>query len=140
MNIISEFSFSLVVRINAIDRIRTRKFLETSCIDDFIIMKANDHSMYFKLLELTHPKNLSKKCNMQVRYVKISRKDTIKIRILRINNIVDRIIQLQFIGLLDPIIDSNLSLYIYSFRRGRSALQSIAFLHKNLLLSNMEWY
>jgi len=140
LNIISEFSFSLFIRIDAIDKIRMKKSWKTSDIENFKIMKANDYNMYLKLLKLTHPKNLNKKFDIQVKYLEILKKNAPKISILRISNIVNRAIQLQFVGLLDSIVDSNLSSYMYSFRRGRSPLQAIAFLHKSITLLDIEQY
>lgn len=74
---------------------------------------------------------------MEVRYVEISKADSTKTRILGISNIIDRVIQLQFLILLDPVIESKLPEHFYGFRKGRSAHQALGFLSKSIISSDL---
>jgi len=77
---------------------------------------------------------------MLVKFVEIPKKGSNKLRVLGISNIIDRVIQSQFIILLDPLIDPLLSLNFYGFRKGRNALQAISYLSKSIQLSDLTRY
>ena len=66
----------------------------------------------------------------------MEKKDSLKLRSLGINNLEDRVIQLQFLILLDPFVESSLPAHFYAYRKGRSALQAAAFLSKSIGLSD----
>lgn len=59
---------------------------------------------------------------------------------LTVFNLIDLVIQLQFLILLDPIVEHKLPEYFYSFRRGRSIHQALSFLYKKILLSESNDY
>ena len=134
------FCFSLVVRLYSIDRVKTRAFCNIYGIDEEIIITTYNFMKCFELLEKTHPKNLDFSEKMGVHYVEMLKKDFSKVIILRISSIVDHILQLQFLTLLDPIIDVSLHEHFYGFRKGRSALQAVGFLTNNIEKSDTSCY
>lgn len=136
MKFISKNYFSLIFRIAAIDIIRIRSSMKTPGSDGLIINGANDYNMCIKLLSLTHPKNVNFDLNMEVSYVEMSEKEIGKFRVLGISNIIDRILQLQMLIFLDPLVDANLMEHFYGFRKGRNALQAIGFLSRSIQLSD----
>jgi len=116
--------------------IRIRSSRATPGTDEMIITDANDYLRCIELTELTHPKNVVYSTNMEVRYVEIPKKEVGKVRVLGISNIIDRVLQLQFLILLDPIIDCGLLPHFYGFRKGRSALQAVSYLSRSIQLSD----
>ena len=57
-----------------------------------------------------------------------------------ISNLIDRISQMQFLILLDPIIDQLLPNNFYGFRKGRNALQALSYLSKSISISDLTRY
>jgi group II intron reverse transcriptase/maturase len=137
---VDEFCMSLIIRTFCVERIRTRSSRDTPGIDQMIIEKANDYKTCLQLVKMTHPKNISYKCDMQVRYLEIPKKDSNQVRVLGISNIIDRVLQLQILVLLDPIIDPMLPEDFYGFRKGRSALQALGYLTKSIQQSDLTRY
>nr|YP_009720789.1 hypothetical protein [Ostreobium quekettii]QGQ62001.1 hypothetical protein [Ostreobium quekettii] len=161
------FCFSLVIRVYSIECIRTRKnlpgmddknlqFFESKpfglagsasegpicrslCApSESIIQSANDYASCLNLVSLTHPKNVSYEINMEARDVDIPKKHSSKSRILDISNIVDRVLQLQLLLLLDPVVESTLPEHFYAFRQGRTPLQAIGFLSRSIQSSSSD--
>lgn len=134
------FSFSLANRLLSIESIRTRSSRNTPGIDEMIIKDAYDFKTCLSLVSLTHPKHMETSLNLEVKYVEIPKKDTSKIRVLGVHNIVDRVLQLQMLTFLDPLIDTTLPENFYGFRKGRSPLQAIAYLSRSIQLSDTSRY
>jgi len=134
------FSFSLANRLLSIERIRTRSSRNIPGIDKTIIKNVYDFKTCLSLALLTHPKHIEISSNLEVKYVEILKKDTSKLRVLGIHNIVDRVLQLQMLTFLDPLIDATLPENFYSFRKSRSSLQAIASLFKSIKLSDISKY
>lgn len=134
------FSFSLANRLLSIESICTRSSRNTPGVDETIIKDAYDFKTCFSLVSLTHPKHMEISPNLEVKYIEIPKKDTFKIRVLGVHNIVDRVLQLQMLTFLDPLIDTLLPENFYGFRKGRSPLQAIAYLSKSIQLSDISRY
>jgi retron-type reverse transcriptase len=84
----------------------------------------------------THNKYIETRSLLKVKYVKIKKKNY-TLKLLGIYCIVDRVLQLQLLTFLDPLIDSILPENFYGNRKGRSSLEAIAyFFHKSILLNN----
>lgn len=137
INIVEYFCFSLVIRISAIELLRMRKVeLKSGLI-------INDDLDFIKCLDLvfqTHPKYLDFNVNLEVKQVLSRKQDFSKLTVLGISNLIDLVIQLQFLILLDPIIENRLPSHFYSFRRGRTVHQALSFLYKNIMLSDSKSY
>jgi retron-type reverse transcriptase len=71
-----------------------------------------------------------------VKYLEIFNANTSKIKLVGVYPFVDRVLQLQMLTFLDPLIDAVLPENFYGYRRGRSSLQAIAYLFKRILLSD----
>jgi Reverse transcriptase (RNA-dependent DNA polymerase) len=130
------FSFSLANRLLSIESIRTRFSRNISGIDETIIKNAYDFKTCFFLVSLTHPKCIKTSPNLEVKYLETPKRNTSKIRVLKIHNIVDCVLQLEMLTFLDPFIDTLLPENFYSFRKGRSSLQAIAYLFRSIQLSD----
>jgi retron-type reverse transcriptase len=130
------FSFSLASRLLSIENIRTRSLRNTPGIDGTTIKDAYAFKTCLSLVSLTHLKCIETSPNLEVKYVEIPKKDISKIRVLEVYNIVDRVLQLQMLTFLDPLIDTLLSENFYGFRKGRSPLQAIAYLSNSIQLSD----
>lgn len=137
---IEYFSYSTVIRLICIDKIRTRRSRNTPGIDSNTINSATDYKRCFQLLLESNIKNANFSTDMLVKYVEIQKKDTNNIRILGISNLLDRISQMQFVILLDPLIDQLLPNNFYGFRKGRNSLQAISYLSKSIQLSDLTRY
>jgi retron-type reverse transcriptase len=85
-------------------------------------------------------KNANFSTNMLVKTIEIVKKDTSDTRVLGISNLIDRISQMQFLILLDPIIEQLLPNNFYGFRKGRNALQAISYLSKSISVSDLTRY
>lgn len=140
LNYVDAFCFNLCIRLYAVELLRTRSSRSTLGMDEDIIEKANDYNKCLELISLTHPKVINKNNDMEVKYVEIPKKDSTKVRVLGLSNISDRVLQLQFLILLDPIIEVGLSEFFYGFRKGRSSLHAIAYLSKSIQLSDLSRY
>lgn len=134
------FSFSLANRLLSIESIRTRFLRNTPGIDETIIKNAYDFKTCLSLVSLTHPKCIETSPNLKVKYFEIPKKDTSEIRVLGIHNVVDRVLQLEMLTFLDPLIDTLLPENFYGFRKGRSPLQAIAYLSRSIQLSDTSRY
>lgn len=134
------FCYSTVIRLICIDRIRIRKSRDTAGIDTNIIKSSTDYKKCFQLLLDSNIKNANFSTNMLVKTIEIVKKDTSDIRVLGISNLIDRISQMQFLILLDPIIEQLLPNNFYGFRKGRSALQAISYLSKSISVSDLTRY
>lgn len=132
--------FSTIIRLTCIEKIRTRPSRDSAGFDSCIIKSSTDFKTCFQLFEQSNIKNTNFSTDMLVNYIEIPKKDSSKKRILGISNIIDRVIQLQFVTLLDPMIDPLLSTKFYGFRKGRNALQAIAYLSKSIQLSDLTRY
>jgi retron-type reverse transcriptase len=134
------FVFSTIIRLISIDKIRTRSSRASGGTDNCIIKSSTDYKKCFELFKQSSIKNTNFSTDMFVKYFEIKKKDSSSKRILGINNIIDRIIQLQFVTLLDPLIDSQLPTRFYGFRKSRSALQAIAYLSHSIQVSDLTRY
>lgn len=130
------FCFSLVVRVYAIDKIRSRKSRETAGIDTITIKSVRDFKTCLNLVKETHPMNVNYNENMEVKYIEILKKDVSKVRILGLSNIVDRVLQIQFHLLIDPLIDVNLPELFFGFRKGKNTHQALAYLSHSINVSD----
>jgi len=137
---IEYFSYSTVIRLICIDKIRTRKSRDTAGIDLNIIKSSTDYKKCFQLLLDSNIINANFSTDMIVKNVEIKKKDTTDIRVLGISNLIDRISQMQFLILLDPIIDQLLPNNFYGFRKGRNALQALSYLSKSISISDLTRY
>lgn len=129
---VEHFCFSLVIRIYAIEKIRTKKSRETAGMDAVTNRSVKDFKKCLKLVEETHPKDVKYTEDMEVKYVGIPKKEAGKVRILGISNLVDRVLQIQFHTLLDPLIDVNLPELFFGFRKGRNTHQALAYLSHSI--------
>ena len=102
-----------------------------------IVQSTNDDASCLNLVSLTHPKNVSYEMDMEARDVDIPKKHSTKSQILGISNIVDRVLQLQLLLLLDPVVESTLPEHFYAFRQGRTPLQAIGFLSRSIQSSDL---
>lgn len=130
------FCFSLVVRVYAVDKIRSRKSIETAGIDTITIKSVRDFKTCLNLVKETHPTNVNYNENMEVKYIEIPKKDASKVRILGLSNIVDRVLQIQFHLLIDPLIDVNLPELFFGFRKGKNTHQALAYLSHSINVSD----
>lgn len=137
MHFIGKYCFCLPIRINAIETLRVRSSRYTPGMDKVKFITANDYKLCLRLLEESHPKNLNTKEDMEVRFVEILKEDSTKTRILGINNIIDRVVQIQITTLLDPFIDYQLHPNFYGFRKGRNSLNALAFLNRSIEVSDL---
>lgn len=132
--------FSTIIRLLCIEKIRIRTYRDTTGFDLCIIEPAIDYKTCFQLFEQSNIKNTNFSTDMLVKYIDILKKDSSKKRVLGISNIIDRVIQLQFATLLDPLIDPLLSVNFYGFRKGRNALQAIAYLSRSIQFNDLTRY
>lgn len=137
IKIIEYFCFSLVIRISAIELLKIR---ETELKFNINNKSHIDLKTCFNLIFQTHPKHLDFAFNLEVRNVVSRKQDYSKKSVLTLFNLIDLVIQLQFLILLDPIVENTLPEHFYSFRRGRSIHQALSFLYKNILLSESSDY
>lgn len=135
LKLVEIFCFSLVTRLYSIEQIRMGHFHGTLGIDKFSIASANDHTIYLELLRLTHPKDIDD--DMETLVKGVGKKDNIATRFVDIYGLTNGVLQLQILVLLDPIIESLLPEHFYGFRKGRNALQAIAFLSRSIQLSDL---
>lgn len=77
---------------------------------------------------------------MLVKTVEIKKDTSEVIRVLGICNLIDRISQMQFLILLDPIVEELLLNNFYGYRKGRNALQAIAYLSNSITKSDLTRY
>ena len=134
------FSFSLANRLLSIESAHTKYPRKTPHIDKTIIKDACDFGTFFSLISLTHPKAMRANPNLKVKYIEIPKRNTSEIKVLEVFNILDRILQLQILAFLDPLIDALLPENFYGFREGRSPLQAIAYLSENIQHSDISKY
>lgn len=134
------FSFSLANRLLSIEIIRIRSSENTFSKDELCIKDAYDFKMCLSLVSFTHPKHMEIYFNSKVKYVVIKKKGAYRPALLRIHSIIDRVLQLQMLTFLDPLIDIRLPENFYSFRKGRSSLQLIAYLSRSIQLSDTSRY
>lgn len=137
---IEYFCYSTVIRLICIDKIRTRRSRDTPGTDLNTINSSTDYKTCFQLLLDSNIKNANFSTDMLVKTVEISKKDMTNTRVLGISNLIDRISQMQFVILLDPLIDQLLPNNFYGFRKGRNSLQAISYLSKNILISDLDRY
>lgn len=146
LKLLEKYCFSLFLRVYAVELIRTRSSRQSpgekavATKNQVFRCDPNDYATCLELVALTHPKNISFEKDMLVQYVEIPKKDSTKVRVLGISNIVDRVLQTQFLVLLDPIIEAQLPEGFYGFRKGRSTLQALGFLTTSIQLSDLSRY
>lgn len=135
LSYVEYFSFSLASRLLSIENIRIRSLRSTPEIGETILKNAYDFKTCFSLVSLTHPKHKETIPKLEAKYIEIPHKNTAKISVLRVCNIVDRVLQLQMLRFLDSLIDTLLPDNFYGLRKGRSPLQAIAYLSRSIQLS-----
>jgi hypothetical protein len=133
---VETFCFSLVVRLYTVEKLRTRGFRCSPDLEDHVMIEINDYPDCLELISATHPKFLDETSCMHVTSVMMRKEDCSKVRQLELVNLRDRVLQLQFLILIDPIVESALPEHFYGHRRGRSALQAVAFLSKSIKSTN----
>lgn len=109
-------------------------------MNETIIEDTYDFKTCLSLVSLTRLKYIKTSPNLEVKCVEVVKKKDSKIRVLEVYNIVDRVLQLQLLTFLDPLIDTLLPENFYGFRKGRSPLQAIAYLFKSIQLSDTSRY
>ena len=129
---IEYFCFSLVVRIYAVNKIRSKNNRDATGMDNIIIKSVRNFKTCLNLVEKTHPKNIDYNENMEVNFIEIPKKDGSKVRIFCISNLVDRVVQIQLHTLIDPLIDVHLPELFFGFRKGRSTHQALAYLSHSI--------
>lgn len=134
------FSFSLANRFLCVESIRAGSSWSIFGVDQTIVKKLHSFKMCFSLVSLTHPKYIKTCRDLEVRWVQIAKEDSSTLKVLRIHNIVDSVLQLQMLTFMDPLIDAILPEHFYGFRRGRSSLQAIAYLSSSIRLSDISRY
>lgn len=125
LKLVEVFCFSLLVRLYSIERIRIRRSGDIPKNARFVLTSVNDQAGCLRLLRSTHPPN----ARQQTKKTPSEK--------IRIDDLVDHTLQLQFATLLDPVIESLLPEHFYGFRKGRSALQAIASLSRNIQQSDL---
>lgn len=146
LHLAGKWVFSLTVRLYAIDSFRTKQSRDTPGPygDRMHIMAFTDiyDMSCLSLLNQTHPKNFETSANMQVeeKWINVEmnkpQADGTSVSVLGIGNMLDRVIQTQFILLLDPIVDPHLHPNLFGFRRESSPLQAIAKLTRSIQVSD----
>lgn len=134
------FSFSLANRLLCVESIRAEPLRNILSVDQTVAKKLYSFKMCFSLVSFTHPKCIKTSLDLMVRWTQITKEDSSTLKVLRIHNIVDSVLQLQMFTFLDPLIDSILPEHFYGFRRGRSSLQAIAYLSSSIQLSDISRY
>lgn len=140
LRIVEYFCFSLVIRITSIEVFRMDHIKFGLVLNNINSIDFMDFKTCAQLLFKTHPKCINFNCNLEVMYVEICKQEFSRKNILVVSNIVDLIVQFQFLLLLDPIIENKLPEHFYSFRRGRSVHQAVSFFYKSILLSDTQDY
>ena len=132
LHYVEYFSFSLANRLLSIENIRTILLFSNNNTSRTILKNIYNFKTCLFLVSLTHPKRMNTSCNLEIKHVKMLKKKIYKIKVLKLYNMVDHIIQLQILTFLDSFIDSTLPGNFYGFRKGRSPLQAIAYLSKHI--------
>lgn len=134
------FSFSLANRLVCVESIRSESSKSILGVDEVIVKKPYSFKMCFSMISLTHPKYIKTCRDLGVRRVQITKEDNSRLKVIKIHNIMDSVLQLQMVTFLDPLIDAMLPEHFYGFRRGRSSLQAIAYLSSSIRLSDISRY
>jgi len=137
---IDYFVFSTIIRLLCIEKVRIRSSRSTARFNGCIIKSFIDYKTCFQLFEQSSVKNVNFIIKMLVKVMKIPKKKLGKKRVLVFSNTIDLVFQLQFVSLLDPLIDSLISNKFYGFRKGRNALQAVAYLSKSIQFSDLTEY
>jgi retron-type reverse transcriptase len=137
---VERFCFSLIIRVNAIEKIRIKKKQKINIMSTITKKNIQYFKNYLNLLKKTEFKNVAYTENMKVQYIKILKKKVNKVRVLRISNLIDRILQIQFHTLLDPLFDINLPELFFGFRKRRNIHQALAYLYQSISFSNMNQF
>lgn len=135
LTVIEYFCFSLVIRISAIEFLKNKDFLLTFGLSIKIIKHVINIKTCLKLVFQTNFKYSNFYNNYEKRYVQSILMEVGKRQNLGILNIVDCVMQFQFLLLIDPMIENKLPEHFYGFRRGRTIHQALSFLSRNLMLS-----
>jgi hypothetical protein len=135
LTVIEYFCFSLVIRISAVELIKNKEFLLTYDLSIKIIKHVINIKTCLKLVFQTNFKYCNFYNNYEVRYVQSILMEVGKRRNLGISNIIDCVIQFQFLFLIDPMVENKLPEHFYGFRRGRTIHQALSFLSRNIMLS-----
>lgn len=135
LSVIEYFCFSLVIRISAVELIKNKNFLLTFGLSIKIIKHVITIKTCLKLVFQTNFKYYNFYNNYEVRYVQSILMEVDKRRNLGISNIIDCVIQFQFLLLIDPMVENTLPEHFYGFRRGRTIHQALSFLSRNIMLS-----
>lgn len=126
------FCFSLVIRIYAVETIRMRKQKKIIEMNTINIKTVKSLQTCLKLVKMTHPKNVKYSENMKIKYVGIFKKRTDKAIIFKVTNLADRVLQIQFYTLLDPLIDVHLPELFFGYRKGKNSHQALAYLSHSI--------
>lgn len=127
LKLIEEYVFNFCIRVYIIYLFKKQK-----PTDPFIKnLKLTTYKKALYFLKITQLKNLQKPKPFTILIFEIEKKER-GTRKLDLSSILERILQKQFKLLLDPIIDTKLYKFQFGYRKGRSALQFMARLHKYL--------
>ena len=137
LKLVEKYCFSLFIRLHCVELFRTKQFKEIPGILIEESLSINDTAVCLAFIKETHPKNVMTECDTLVNFLKVYKKNFNKIQVLGIKYLKDQIIQLQFLTLLEPIIESELSENFYGFRKERNSLQALAFLSKSIQSSEI---
>jgi hypothetical protein len=131
------FVFSSIIRIRCIDKVRTISSRQATFLNNQIFSSPTDFVTCLKLFKQTHVKNINLKRIKEIYSIKICKTNKNKISEVKSTDVLDKILQLQFLFLLEPVIDTMLSENFYGFRKNRNALQAVSFLSKSLQGSHL---
>ena len=134
LKLIEKYAFHINVRIKAIHENYIKNSSRTPGPDGLVIKNLND---CFMLLKDTKMTKLNKNDKMFVKYCEILKNNGDSVRCLGIANIKDRVLQTQFLMLLDPYFDAKLPPLFFAYRKGRNATQAVSFIKTSLELSDI---
>lgn len=122
------FCFSFVIRIYAIEKIKTRKNKKDIEINTVVIRSLKDFKIRLNLVRKTSPRNIQYIEDTKIKYIKIFKKKTGEIKVFRMSHLIDWVLQIQFYLLLDPLVDISLPELSFGFRKGKNANQVLTYL------------
>lgn len=121
LHLISKYSFTLIIRLLAIEKIRTKRLYNI------------DFSTCFLLIEKTHPKNFNI-------FYTLKKNINIKIKIWNFVKLLNIVLQIQFLILLNPLFEFTIHSNFYGFSKNFNYLEALTFLSQTIEKSNTNQY
>lgn len=134
MKLIESYSMNILLRYICINNIAVQLEI-TFKHDNYILWNISN-----KIALLTKTKEIKLKTlpTMKEKLINI-RRNTKKVMKLRINSIIDKILQKQLSLLLDPYYEAKYPEHIYGYRKGRNTFQTVAYLKTILQKSDTKF-